>query len=130
MAQCSNQGEGECPSLPLALPPSLFFLSLPLSHPTITLSLCVSICNPMPPSLSLSLSLPQPLSPLHFERMMDKLERGSGNTVSHTSPRSLGILSSSLRCSHFSWLCVSPGPECQGCTGAAQGRRRSGDSCV
>lgn len=24
----------------------------------------------------------QPLSPLHFEKMMDKLERGSGNTVS------------------------------------------------
>ena len=23
----------------------------------------------------------QPLSPLHFEKMMDKLERGSGNTV-------------------------------------------------
>ena len=27
------------------------------------------------------LLLPQPLSPTHFERMMDRLEKGSGNTV-------------------------------------------------
>ena len=61
----------ECVNLSLSLSLSLLFTHTPLSS--------LSILSTYP---SLSLSSPsQPLSPTHFERMMDKLEKGSGNTV-------------------------------------------------